>query len=148
MKGFRSLGLAPDFDKFILKSVKDMEKGIKELRIEFITPSTAVNYYCNSCGQNFLAPNAQGSYTCTSCMYTTSSPSGSSYCNRCARYHSCLQNQVAAPSHESTCTFLPELHEKISTAVEGIKGLVLADFKTSKEKAAEAVGKWEIFEYK
>lgn len=103
MKGFRSLGLVPDFDKFILKSVSEMKEGIEGLRIEFLNTTSL-------------------------------------YCGRCSR---------RSEDHESTCSFLPNLHQKLSTAVEGITGLSLNSFKESKENSAEAsVGKWDIFDYK
>lgn len=103
MKGLRSLGLVPDFDNFILKSVSEMKKGIEGLQIEFLR---------------------------------------SSRCNRCSRYS-------AGHDHETTCSFLPELHQKISTAIEGIVGLSLNDFKDPGERSAGAsVGKWDIFDYK
>lgn len=118
MKGFRSLGLVPDFDKFILKSIKDMEEGIKKLRIEFLESQGSAGYSGN----------------CNGCRY------GGSYS------HNCRPQPVY---HSSTCSFLPELHEKINKATEGIKGLNLDDFKSSKTKGAGAnVGKWDLFEYK
>lgn len=105
MKGLRSLGLVPNFDKFILKSVSEMKEGIEGLRIEFLKTR-------------------------------------SSRCSRCSRYS-------GNEDHEATCSFLPELHQKISTAVEGIVGLSLNDFKDLGERSAVAgVGKWNIFEYK
>lgn len=111
MKGLRSLGLVPDFDKFILKSVNEMKKGIEGLRIEFLE---ATSLYCGRCSKRHYNDHGHGS-----------------------------------ESHESTCSFLPELHQKISTAVEVITGLSLNGFKDSGENSAEAsVGKWNIFDYK
>lgn len=114
MKGFRSLGLVPDFDKFILKSVSAMQEGIKGLRIEFLSVAAV-------------------------------SPNNGSYCYSCGggRSNSTVVN------HKNTCSFLPELHEKIDAAVDVIQGLSLGDFKGSKDNSAEAsVGKWDLFDYK
>lgn len=108
MKGFRSLSIVPDFDKFILKSVSEMKEDIVELRIEFIKATSL-------------------------------------HCGRCSRHY----GSDSSEDHESTCSFLPELHRKLSTAVEGITGLSLSGFKDSKENSAEvSVGKWDIFDYK
>lgn len=104
MKGLRSLGLVPNFDKFILKSVSEMKEGTEGLRIEFL--------------------------------------GSRSRCSRCSR-------SSGYGDHEATCSFLPELHQKVSTAVEGIVGLSLNDFKDLGESSAgESVGKWNIFDYK
>lgn len=114
MKGLRSLGLVPDFDKFILKSVSEIQTGINAIRIEFLGTGGAIvggsRAYCNSCGNYRNNPG---------------------------------------PSHQNTCSFLPDLRRKIATVVDGIKGLSLTDFKRTAEKSAEVnVAKWDLFDYK
>lgn len=118
MKGLRSLGLVPDFDKFILRSVSEMQKGINELRIEFFGGGV------------------------------DSGADSQTYCNYCGNYSS-VNNNRNIVDHTDSCNFLPELHQKISTAVGEIKGLSLGDFKGTEGKSTEAsVGKWDLFDYK
>lgn len=132
VKGFRSLGLVPDFDKFLLKSVKDMEKSVKDLRIEFMSATKPkYTYSCSGCGR-------------------AGTTSGNAYCNSCCYTRSFTMNTTTeATTHKETCSFLPELHKKISTAVEGVKGLILDNFRGPRGKSATvSVGKWDLFEYK
>lgn len=118
MKGLRSLGLVPDFDKFILKSVSEMQIGINAIRIEFLGTGTAAG--------------------------------SRAYCNHCGNYHCAASNRSNInTSHASTCSFLPDLHGKIATAVNEIKGLSLADFKRTAGKSVGAnTAKWDLFDYK
>lgn len=125
MKGLRSLGLVPDFDKFILKSVSEMQIGINGIRIEFLGTGTG-----------------------------TGTGTGSKYCSYCGSHH-CLHsnvnnvNNASNVSHAGTCSFLPDLRKKITAAVEEIKGLSLADFKRTEGKPTAAnAAKWDIFDYK
>lgn len=125
MKGLRSLGLVPDFDKFILKSVSEMQKGIKGLRIEFLGNGVGA-------GAAVAAATRDGRY-----------------CDNCGEYYYGDTRSVNVVNHTNTCNFLPGLHQKISTAVGEIKGLSLGDFKGTEGKSAEAsVGKWDLFDYK
>lgn len=120
MKGLRSLGLVPDFDKFILKSVSEMQIGINAIRIEFLGTGAAA------------------------------SGGASTYCGYCGSYHCASSNRNnTGANHKSTCSFLPDLRQKIATVVDGIKGLSLTDFKRTAEKSAEVnVAKWDLFDYK
>lgn len=123
MREFRAQGFIPTHDDFLLRSINDVEKTIKNLRIEFLESPGVRKEPCTPWTLN-----------------------GAPLCFVHREISNC---PPAIVSHETTCSFLPELFDRIEDALSLIDGLSLDDFKSPEARSREiGAARWESLVYK
>lgn len=123
VREFRAQGLIPTHDDFLLRSINDVEKTIKNLRIEFLESASVRKEPCTPWTLN-----------------------GPPFCFVHREISNCPMTMV---SHETTCSFLPELFDRIEDALSLIDGLSLDDFKSPEARSREiGTARWESLVYK
>lgn len=126
IREFRSKGLIPTHEEFLLRSIADVEKTIRGLKIQFFESVSERQEPCTP--------------------WTLHGPATPPYCFKHKEISNCPMTMI---SHEATCSFLPELFDRIDDALSVIDGLCLDDFKSTEARSREiGAARWESLVYR